>query len=363
MVINFLDNLNYMQTITKRIEVTKTNIGKILDKNLKASGNTIQKSIELFGIPMKVEQQHGERITLESIITRKCNAKCSFCISEMAGTPKKELNNDDYILFTENVIKEFKKNSNLNFDMRVSGGEPLLFFDRLKRILKTLEKNYVNAYRVNTNGSMLKDSKYVEMLQHYSKNQPFNLDVSRHHFNDERNNELFKRKIISSDELAEVNQKLNGNIILRSLIMDGYIDSVEKIKKFIDHFHKKGFNIFSFKSLNDSLNNPSETNLEHLFVKDHQIDYFNVVNEVAKDKEFNFKNQIFSNEGISELYEYDGVPIKFSYFTTDRIRKLEDIERANGKKILRTGVINPDGKFVLGWDDTKNTIFNFDQNH
>lgn len=104
-------------------------------------------------IPMKKYSNKNLIIYL----TEKCNLSCKYCFVEKKN---RRLDFKDYI----NVIEKYKNEiSNITF----FGGEPLLCFDLIKKIIEyNKNKKYFFNYILNTNGLMLSD----EILNFIIKN-------------------------------------------------------------------------------------------------------------------------------------------------------------------------------------------------
>lgn len=353
----FSDNLTRVVS-RKRIPISESNIRAALDDAYTSLDNSASEYVNLFGAKVKIKDPLGEKTSLEVIPTYNCNADCHFCIANMHTRPDRNLTDNDLITLTNRVIEEYRNNQ-LNFEMRVTGGEPLVFYERLKKLLATISKNKISHYRVNTNGSLLSSGRNVEMLRYYAENEPFILDVSRHHFDDGLNNRAFNRKVIGAEELAELNHKLKQKVMLRAILMKGYLDSLAKVKEFIEHFQKLGFDIFSFKNLTDfKPENYSELS-EHQFVQSNKVNFLDIINSAERDEEFQFKNQIIESDSLRELYNYKGATVKFSYLDTEQAKNLNEKERQNGEIVLRRGVIFPEGRFSTNWDKEVSTIYKY----
>lgn len=89
-------------------------------------------------------------------LTSKCNLKCKHCYNN-SGVSVKEIN----IELLKDLILEFDKN--IVTSITISGGEPLLY-PKLNDLLKFIDEETLIKVAVNTNGIMLNDDKYLDIL-------------------------------------------------------------------------------------------------------------------------------------------------------------------------------------------------------
>lgn len=152
-------------------------------------------------------------------ITNLCNAKCEFCCNGQ---------NKDFRKLDMNFLKEaldivHDKVSRIS----ISGGETMINAIDLENLLKLID-GYGRCITINTNGSFL--ARNVDML-----NQFYNIEsiqLSRHHYDDEKNNEIFKIKTLSFDDMKKLN--LNADLRINCLLIKGYIDSLDEVKNYLE---------------------------------------------------------------------------------------------------------------------------------
>lgn len=116
------------------------------DKNI-YSGN-IQNSNSAYINKLRVDE-----ITV--FVTENCNLKCSYCYEK-----NKRLNIIFDVIKFKNQIEEMIKNNNIAKVLKIVffGGEPILFFSKVKEIVFELNKlNLYIKYSISTNGTLLND--------------------------------------------------------------------------------------------------------------------------------------------------------------------------------------------------------------
>lgn len=192
-------------------------------------------------------------------ITNVCNAKCEFCVNTCNKDCGK-LNLKELESILDQVNDKISRIS-------VTGGETLLYPTELEKLLILLEK-YKKSVILNTNGSFL--LKNIDMLNKYHITS---IQLSRHHYEDDKNNEVFKIKTIDFKDLIDLKSKIKTDLRINCLLIKNYIDSKEKIIKFLEKISETDINQVGFISM-------SQINK---YTKDNFIDYRNIINDLGKD--------------------------------------------------------------------------------
>lgn len=160
-------------------------------------------------------------------ITDYCNAKCPFC-SNQSSIPKKE--NID-LNKLEIVLKELYS-KNLLSRISITGGEPLLYIDRLNTILNKIFEVIPNAFvTINTNGINFDKIHEIETLDKLE-----GIHISRHHYNDDLNNKLFAVKTATKEEIKELYNKTKNKQLIRlnCLLIKDLIDNKDEVEKYLE---------------------------------------------------------------------------------------------------------------------------------
>ena len=184
---------------------------------------------------------HENVISLYVVLTNSCNANCPFCAYNDGKTSKVDL---------EIFRKRYKELYDICRIQTVhfTGGEPTLELDTLKEILSIVkETDEVTKTSCNTNGSRLKELVGLDKLD--------NIALSRHHYLDSRNQELFCTNVPSTEELKGFKEKKKLHFSC-NLIKD-YIDSKEELEKYLNFVADIGINdvgIVSLMKVNDFCN-------------------------------------------------------------------------------------------------------------
>ena len=218
--------------------------------------------------PFKCHKNHDGKFPFYINITNACNAKCEFC-----SNSKKDAKDLNYKELKEILEKIHDKISRF----AISGGEPLLDSKKLKKVLDIINP-YNIMITINTNGYFLEQN--VDLLNQYKNIK--SIQLSRHHYEDELNNKLFKVDTIPLKKIKDL--KLNATININCLLIKGYIDSLEKVYKYLDILHEEtnitelGF--ISMMKVND-------------YTKENYIDYHILLDELNKEKPVFYNNKNF----------------------------------------------------------------------
>ena len=208
-------------------------------------------SIDLFGknIPLKTHvchlfgqdaQEVQEPYVHLYIRTKFCNAKCQFCTYA-----------DDANKFNEKrlieVFKEVTSKLKIN-KVAVSGGEPTLYWDNFQTITHLSKEWAPNAeLSMNTDGfrwrQFLEDP--ISKLYDY-------IQLSRHHYDDKLNDEIFRTKTPTSEDIKDIVTNCardQHQIQFRCNLIKGYIDNKEEVFKFLDWSNSVNVNDIGLVSL------------------------------------------------------------------------------------------------------------------
>lgn len=179
--------------------------------------NFFEKRYPLIGLYIQVEN--------------KCNANCDFC------NPGK-INNSFNLLKLDNILKELT-DKNLLSKISLTGGEPTINLKKLNNIIN-LCKNYSIPINLNTNGYNLNILKKIY-------NDFSNIYISKHHYNNNINNDLMNLKTPDIEEIGKIDK--DNKIYINCVLQKDYIDSYEEIINFLEYLGTTNINKIRFISL------------------------------------------------------------------------------------------------------------------
>lgn len=189
----------------------------------------------------------NNQIALYVVLTRKCNVNCKFCEYHSG---KSDINIEEFSKTLEWLLS-FCNITTVHF----TGGEPTLELDKLKQLCKMIkQKDRLITTSVNTNGTKLDELEDIEELD--------NIALSRHAIDDNDNREIFRSNLVpTTDDIRNFKDK--HKIHLSCNLINGYVDSEEKILQYLEFASTLGINDVGIVSLM-SINN---------FCKQHFVDF------------------------------------------------------------------------------------------
>lgn len=225
-------------------------------------------SIELFGkkISLKTHVCHlfdNEAKEVENpyvnlyIRTKYCNAKCKFCTyaSDASKYSEKKL---------IEVLTEITSKIDIS-KISISGGEPTLYWDNFLSIVN-LSRQYVpNAeISMNTDGF-----RWKQLMEDPIVNTLDYIQLSRHHYDDAKNDSIFGTKTPTSSEILDMigNSANKHQIQFRCNLIKGFIDSREEVFKYLDWTNSVNVNDVGLVSLMP-INDYSKENFIYFHIKE-----------------------------------------------------------------------------------------------
>ena len=203
-------------------EVVKTRTVKVLCKELKLKNYVCSSD----GIHYK---QKPEDIQLQLSIcpTSFCGASCPFCIAK--NTKQKQYVDLGKL---EECLKRLR-DENLVRGVSFTGGEPFTEIKLLNDIINLVFKTFGNSTEISvtTNGTNLHRMHEIEMLSYLDA-----LHISRHHYDDQINAELFGIRVPTKEELSEILHSVSYKdlFVLNCMLLKDYIGTQDDVHKFLD---------------------------------------------------------------------------------------------------------------------------------
>jgi len=210
-------------------------------------------------------------------LTDACNANCKFCANETC----KDFGIIDFQKL-EFVIRYLKEKNRLH-GISITGGEPMVNPEKMNALLNliwSIDEDMEVA--ISTNGFNLREFANMDGV-----NRLESIHISRHHYDDQTNQEIFKTDTIATtDDIMFLQDKLTDKQILNinTLVMKGYIEDLEGIKKMLDYVGETGVYKTGFVSLmkcND-------------YSRQHFINFNDIFNNL--DSDFLLAHRFFNNE-------------------------------------------------------------------
>ena len=144
-----------------------------------------------------------------------CNAKCDFCDPGC-------INQDFDFQKLDKILYELTMMGILS-GVSITGGEPLLNVSRVLAIVDIVKKY---GYKLSLNTNAYDINRLKQVYKSFD-----NIYISRHHYNNDLNDEIMGIKTPSILELS--NLDIEQKITMHCVLQKGYIDSTHKIKNYL----------------------------------------------------------------------------------------------------------------------------------
>ena len=179
------------------------------------------------------------KIQLFSIVagSEACNARCPFCISKM--TPPQGVQMKEPPVNWRNFEKacQFARSMNVTTAMITGKGEPTLFPGQITSFLEHLVKYEIPLIEIQSNGIPIAEKEEFDAyLSKWYELGLTTIAISIVHYAPEKNREIYvpyKKDYIDLPKLIQRIHAKGLNVRLACIMVNGYIDSVEEVKKLI----------------------------------------------------------------------------------------------------------------------------------
>lgn len=216
-----MQNINYCQSCKIGEKTREINIlGKpITVKNYICSAD---------GINYK-EKPENIKLQLFVNMLTFCPANCRFCVAKNTKQDKK-IDIDKF----KSVMKLLKAEDRIR-GIKITGGEPFYDIELLNEVISAIYDifGYQMEVAISTNGTGLENLKKIKDLEHIET-----IHLSRHHYNDDVNREIFGN--IENIPDKELLKNIIGSVsykdifVLNCILLKNYINSPEEAHKFMD---------------------------------------------------------------------------------------------------------------------------------
>ena len=258
----------------------------------KTEVSTEQHNLEVFReIDTKV---FGKKINiyvpnnLSLFVTNICNCKCFFCINSQYT------NQDDsdefYYKSLEETLDELDPKE---FEITITGGEPTLKKERYVRTIKMCHDRGFHFRTISTNGlNLLEKYKGKELCEYMVENGAVhNINISRMDIN--KNNEVMGNDPVTNKEIERLARFFNNHdaeMRISCNLMNGYVDTMDKILEFVEYYQNLGVPTVMFRELVGVKDSPKMIDTFKPNKEFKKIDY--LVGEVYDVEVYEYKDYI-----------------------------------------------------------------------
>lgn len=289
-----------------------------------------------------------ERKRFFLVLSFACNAKCKYCLFRLETI--QNCSNAVLASKTTQILNTFY---NTDFSISITGGEPLLSENRMIAVLNAITSartpDTVRWIGIGTNGTLPRPT----YLANYP-NYPFVLYVSRHHYDEDEVSKGFGypcRNLTTYTGIAEnVDLRLSCNLI------QGGIDCVQKIKRYLDFYRPLGIRQVTFRELNEIDGNASMYSDKYIlsyldFYRSSLVPFQSILRNVETDSDFAFISQDVRPFIYHERWQYGDMEVAFRRL--DEAALLQYNDSFSG---IDEVVLHPDGLITGCWDRTQKIL-------
>lgn len=191
--------------------------------------------------PFKVKKTKPS-LRLYIKLTDQCLANCKFC----ANSQSKDFGTID--LEKLSFVIGYLKDKDILHGISITGGEPMTNPTKLFQILDfiyTIDKDM--SVSISTNGYHCREFKNYDKVNNLES-----IHISRHHYDDRKNERIFHSKEIATEEdIIDLQYHLKDKKIINinTIIMQSGINSLKEIKKMLTYVGDLGIYKTGFVSL------------------------------------------------------------------------------------------------------------------
>lgn len=233
-----------------------------------------------------------------------CNADCGFCIAKTDDklVCKKMLNSEKYIEKLDEVLSILKP---VDPSVSICGGEPCLD-DKLVNILALLKKQRVRKPILGTNGSGILEN--PELLRAINSSSLEHINLSRHHFDEDKNQIIMKiKKFISNVDLRKIIDSIDKKIRIRLQcnLLKGEVDSLEDCIKYLDWAIELGIANVAFSQLTSLVEGDIYAKSIVQYTKKKFISMIPILKKIDEHDNFRFIKQVIGPYYYAEIWRYE----------------------------------------------------------
>lgn len=293
--------------------------------------------VEIYGKKLEIRdficsnRKYDEIKTLPSVrlyvrVTNTCNSNCKFCLN-CSNKTISYINKDKL----GDVIRYLASKDILNA-ITLTGGEPMLNYKELNDVINYIYSILPNIrISISTNGTNL-----TKFLEFDNIDKIDAIHISRHHYNDKINSEILGCEAVTLEEIEKFQAKLKNKnqVIINSIMMKGYLESLDDVKIMCEHISKIGIKKIHFVSLIDY----------NEYSRERYIDIRDVFENATSNQNF-YKDFDRYRKDFCECHTY-------KYISNEgySINILARTVSSNNSDYIEQLVFTNDNKLITGFD-------------
>ncbi len=269
--------------------------------------------------------------------TKRCNAKCPFCVSRMTGT--ESMSKDESFLFGRNFKKarDLALRNGVTTVLITGKGEPTIYPLQISSCVAKLRE--FPFIELQTNGLVLEQWRYEDypkILESWYLNGLTTISLSVVHYKQSKNRKIYGSEHYSLSRLSAYLQLFGFLVRINCTMVGGYIDSVNKVKEIIRWCQNMNIDQLTLRPVTSPA--VSQDQDAYNWVNDNHKPDWETSNQVDEYIHLN-GNQLMTLPHGAKVFDFDGLTMCLSDCltlapNTDEIRQL---------------IVYPNGRVSYDW--------------
>lgn len=316
-------------------------------------------------VPFEFEKAGQKEVyknfNLSIFIDDYCNADCKFCVAQLRYEhrsllyKKDKLPDSEYLARLEKVLTEIRP---LNPSISITGGEPSLS-KKLLPVLEIVDELGFRKRTITTNGSHLLDNiNGNTVIENLIKYHWDHLNISRTSPSDKLNQEIMRYNCSEGycdNNMLKTILDISNNSSLKHrlscLLLQDSVNSVDKIKEFVDYYIGLGANNFIFRELMDY--DATAVNQEKIdYCVSNKVKLNDIWKDFEKYPELEPYMNILGYYYYVEIYKYKNATIASESADLNQQSK----EFAAHPDTIYEMVFHPNGNLCGSWIDKEKIL-------
>jgi len=247
--------------------------------------------------------------------TYDCGSECPFCMTDLRW---KNLE-----ISTEAYLESFKKAFDVYYKaggrkVLFTGGEPTRRPEKLIGMLREIRDVPLDLVVLYTNGlTLLYEFGGERLIDHLSSEGLQDINISLHHYDPKRRQELSKQEVCDIDAVSEAAKQKDIRIRLNCTLLRDYVGNYDEIINYLDFARRLGIYDVYFRDLFHLKNRERScefANRDKLAYTDEQrIDFHELLNSIRRDGRFHEIDQLnrHRDHGQTHIFKYNGMRVSF----------------------------------------------------
>ncbi|MBR3834937.1 MAG: radical SAM protein [Lachnospiraceae bacterium] len=316
-----------------------------------------------FSFPQCGDKRIYKNFNFSIFLDDYCNADCRFCVAQLRYSHRQAMYIKPHIQDEAEYFRRLDKVLSLirplNPSVSITGGEPSLS-PKLPLVIKMIDDYGFRKRTITTNGSgLLKkvkgNERIIEQLIRYnfdhlnisraSEKDELNLRIMRYHKDEEYCDNQMLKQIIDITNSSPLNHRLS------CLLLKESVNSVDRLKEYLEFYRQMGVNNVIFRELMDF--SGDAVNTEKIrYCLDNKIRLNDIWEAMEKDSDFVPYLNILGYYYYVEIYKYHEMTVASESADLNQ----QYVEKDKNKDMVYEMIFHPNGNLCGSWVDSEEIL-------